>query len=336
MLSPVLWCYGVFGAVIVTAIITLCVRRGGDAVLWLGAVCYAAPLAAFGSQHLTLHRAIAALIPPWIPWHDFWAYFVGTCFIAAGLSLVTRVQGRLAASLVALVFFLFVLLMDIPGWLHQPGNRFALALALRELAFSGGALAGAAALTGHRLARGPAWLRHTTRLPLGRAGGPASPSPAFTGDRRLSEIQATAARYFVAIAILYYSLEQFLHANYVPGIPLNRVTPPGLFGHAFWTYFAAVIYAVAGVLLLRNKHTRSAATALGATVLVVVAAVYVPMAVALRNLIGFNFLADTLMFAGALFLLAAAMPVTPSASAGDHERDKSSEPRARAAGPSLP
>lgn len=310
MLSPVIWSYGVFGAIIVIAIATPYVRRFGrprprmDMVLWLGALCYAAPLAAFGSQHFTLNRGISAMVPRWIPWHQFCAYFVGTCFLAAGLSLVTRVHARLAASLVALTFFLFVLLMDVPGWLRQPGNRFALALALRELAFCGGALAGAAALT---------------------------------GQRHVAAIQARVARYFLAIPILFYSFEQFLHGNYVPGIPLNRLTPPGPFGQDFWTYFAAVIYAVAGVLLLLNQRARTAATALGVTVLALVAAVYVPMAVAERaTLIGFNFLADTLMFAGTLFLLAAAMPLTPPEGAGDHGQDKSSELLGHATDPSLP
>ncbi len=297
MLSPLLWCYGTFSAIVVVAIVTPYVRGNGrpqpgpDWALWLGTLCYAAPLAAFGSQHFTLNRGIAALVPNWLPWHQTWAYFVGACFIAAGFSLVTRVQARLAASLVALTFFLFVLLMDFPGWLHQPGNRFALALALRELAFSGGALAGAAALTG-------------------------------ASDRRVAAIATTVARYFIAIPILFYSLEQFLHADYVPGIPLNRLTPSGIAGHAFWTYFAAVIYALAGVLLLLNQRTRTAATALGVAVLVVVAAVYVPMAVALRNLIGFNFMADTLMFAGVLLLLAAALTgARPGVAAPRHPLD---------------
>ena len=83
----------------------------------------------------------------------FWTYFVGACFIAAGLSLVTKIQARLAASLLALTFFLFVVLMDAPGLARNPQNRFALALMLRELAFCGGPLALAASLSGDGRAR---------------------------------------------------------------------------------------------------------------------------------------------------------------------------------------
>ena len=175
-------------------------------------------------------------------------------------------------------FFLFVVLMHAPNWAQNPHNRFALAVALRELSFSGGALALAGSLSGQWRERG-------------------------------THILATIGRYFVAVPVLFFSLEQFLHGNYVPGIPLDRVTPSYVHGHAIWTYLAAVVYLVAGMLLLIDEKTRAAATWLGLTVLFVELVVYVPMAVVERaNLNGLNFLADTLMFCGTVLLVAGAMP----------------------------
>ena len=282
--SEVTWSYGVGGTVLAIGLVAMWVRgdwqraRGFDKLILLGPLFYAAPLAAFGTEHFTLTDVIASIVPVWIPWHQFWAYFVGACFIAAGLSLVTKVQARLAASLLALTFFLFVVLMDVPGWVEDPRDRFALALALRELSFSGGALALAASLTGES-------------------------SP------RHGRILATVARYFVAIPVLFYSFEQFLHGNYVPGIPLNRLTPEWVFGHALWTYVAAVGYAIAGIPLLIGKKTRAAATWIGLTVLLVELTVYVPIAVVDRASLskGLNYLGDTLMYCGAVLLLAGAM-----------------------------
>jgi len=223
-----------------------------------------------------LTKVIASLVPAWIPWHVFWAYFVGACFIAAALSLVTGIQVRLSASLLALTFFLFVVLMDAPGWARNPQNRFALALAFRELSFSGGPLALAASLT-------------------------------EPGRKR--RILATIARYFIAIPVLFYSFEQFLHADHVPAVPLQMVTPERIVGHMFWTYLAAVVSAIAGILLLVGKKTRAAAAWLGLTVLLVVLVVYVPIAIVDQNrLEGFNYMADTLMFCGTILLLARAMP----------------------------
>ena len=149
---------------------------------------------------------------------------------------------------------------------------------LRELSFSGGALALAASLTEQWRERG-------------------------------THILATIARYFVGIPVLYYSFEQFMHADHVPGIPLRMVTPQWVYGHAIWTYLTAVVYAVVGPLLLIGKRTRAAATWLGLTVLFMVLVVYVPIAVVERASIeGFNYLADTLMYCGAVLLLAGAMP----------------------------
>jgi uncharacterized membrane protein YphA (DoxX/SURF4 family) len=104
-----------------------------------------------------------------------------------------------------------------------------------------------------------------------------------------------------------------MHGNHVPGIPLKPVTPEYVFGHAIWTYLAAVVYAIAGILLLVGKKTRAAATWLGLTVLFLELVVYVPIAIVQRASLdnGLNYLADTLMFCGAVLLLASAMPREP-------------------------
>jgi len=280
--SQVIWSYSVAGVVFAIGLVTIFLRgdwkngRGLDKLILFGPVFYATPLAAFGTEHFTITKIIASLVPAWIPWHLFWAYFVGACFIAGPLSLVTRIQARLAASLLALTFFFFVVLMDAPSWARHLGNRIFLTLALRELSFSGGTLALAVSLT-------------------------------EPGRRR--DILATIARYFIAIPVLFYSFEQFMHGNHVPGVPLEPVTPAYVFGHTIWTYLAAAVYAAAGVLLLVGKKIRAAATWLGLTVLFIVLVVYVPKAIVDRaSLEGLNFLGDTLMYCGAVLLLAGAMP----------------------------
>jgi uncharacterized membrane protein YphA (DoxX/SURF4 family) len=280
--SQVKWSYFAFGAVLAIGLVTIFLRgdwhraRGFDKLILFGPLFYAAPVAGFGTEHFTLATNIASMVPAWIPWHQFWAFFVGVCFIAAALSLVTRIQARLSASLLAFTFFLFVALMDVPGWAQDPRDRFAIALVLRQLSFSGGALALAAS---------------------------------FTERERSKHILATIARYFITVPVLFYSFEQFRHGNYVPGIPLNRLTPEWIYGHAVWTYLAALAYAPAAILLLIGKKTRAAATWLGLTVLFVELVVYVPIAIVERaSLVGFNYMADTLMYGGAVLLLAGAMP----------------------------
>jgi uncharacterized membrane protein YphA (DoxX/SURF4 family) len=283
--SQVIWSYIAGGAVLAIGLVAILLRgdwqrsRGFDKLILFGPLSYAAPLAAFGTEHFTLTKVIASIMPAWIPWHPLWVYFVGACFIAAALSLVTGIEARLSATLLALTFLLFVVLMHAPNWAQNPRNRFALAVALREMSFSGGALALAASLNRHWRERG-------------------------------TPILATIARCFVAVPVLFFSLEQFGHGDYVPAIPLDRITPEYVYGHALWTYLAAAVYAVAGTLLLVGKKTRAAAMWLGLTVLLVELAVYMPIGVVERASLdkGLNYVADTLMFCGAVLLLAGAMP----------------------------
>ena len=299
----VIWSYFSFGVVFAVGLAVILLRgdwqsaRGFDKLILLGPIFYAAPLAAFGTEHFTLTQGIGSIIPAWIPWHLFWVYFLGTCFIAAALSMVTGIQARLAASLAGLTFFLFVVLMHFPAWTRDPHNRFALTVALREMAFSGGALGLTGSLTPkwrERQAQVSAWHQ---RANLGQG-------------RQRGYILETIARYFVAIPVLFFSFEQFLHGDHVPGVPLKRLTPSYVVGHASWTYLAAAIYAITGIFLLVGKKTRAAATWLGLTVFVIVLVVYVPIAVVERASLanGLNYIADTLMFCGAVLMLAGAMP----------------------------
>lgn len=280
----VTWSYGVAAVVFATGLVAIYLRGEWrtepklDKLILFGPLFYAVPIAAFGTEHFTVTTGIASIVPSWIPWHVFWVYLLGACFIAAAFSLVTHIQVRLSASLLALTFFLFVVLMDTPASLRDLHNRFGITLALRELSFCAGPLALAASLSRQQLPRA-------------------------------ARIATTIARIFIAIPVLFYSIEQFLHADHVPGIPLEMVMPTWLVGHGLWTYVAAVMYAIAGIPLLAGKKTRAAAAWIGLTVLFVILVVYVPIAIAERDsLEGLNYLFDTLMYCGTVLLLAGAMP----------------------------
>ena len=281
----VVWSYSVGGAIVVIGVFAIFLRgewqkAGGlDKLLLLGPLFYAAPIAAFGVEHFTLAQAIASIVPKWIPWHLFWAYLIGACFIAAALSLVTGIQMRLSASLLALTFFLFAVLMDLPGWSQNPRNRFALTFLLREISFSGGPLALAASLIGPE-------------------------------RKRAVHTLATIARYFIAVPLLFYSFEQFMHPDHVPGVPLEPLTPSYVYGRLIWAYLLAVVYALSGALLLVGKKTRTAAISAGLAVLFVELLVYLPIGIVQRASLdnGLNYVFDTLMFCGTVLLLGTAMP----------------------------
>src|SRR5215475_7567753 len=84
--SQVVWSYSVAGLVLVVGLVTMFLRgdwqatHGLDKLILFGSIFYALPIAAFGTEHFTITKIIASLVPRRIPWHLFWAYLVGSCF----------------------------------------------------------------------------------------------------------------------------------------------------------------------------------------------------------------------------------------------------------------
>jgi uncharacterized membrane protein len=88
-----------------------------------GRVIFGASLPVFGVLHFIFRDYVAAVIPGWIPGHLFWAYFTGVAHFAAGVAIVTRIQARLAATLLGIMFGSWVLLLHIPRVAADSGNR---------------------------------------------------------------------------------------------------------------------------------------------------------------------------------------------------------------------
>ena len=258
-------------------------EHGVDKVMPFGRLFFAIPMGVFATEHFTDTKDIAALVPRWIPAHTFWAYAVGLGFLCAGLSMAVRVQTRLAAALVAMTFFIFVCVMDLPGAVTHPHSRFAWAFALRELSFGSGAFAFA-------LSSWRTW--------------PRPPSSA----RPIAVRAAALPRIFIGIASLFYGVEHFLHPDHVPGIPLEMLTPGWIPGRIFVSYFVGFVLILAGVCLLANRKARMAATFLGLTILLAVLWIYLPILLAApRSVEALNYFFDTLLFGGAILLLANAL-----------------------------
>lgn len=76
-----------------------------------GRFLLAASLVVLGVQHFMYAKPVAAMVPAWLPARLFWAYFVGVAFIAAALSITSKVQGRLAATLLGVMFLLIAILI---------------------------------------------------------------------------------------------------------------------------------------------------------------------------------------------------------------------------------
>jgi len=267
------------GGILLLAIGVLRARRRlsftPDGVLPLGPVFVALALAVFGAEHFTSTKDLMKMVPVWMPVRLFWTYFVGCALIAAALSLAVGKAVRWSSALLGLMLLLFVVFIHAPGAVKFPHNRFAWTVAARETLFA----CGAWALTG-RLIRAP-------RL-------------------------VAACRVTIALVLLFYGVEHFLHPQFLPGVPLEQQTPPWIPLHSVWGFVEGAMLLVCGGLILIDRQARGAATWLAVVTTVLVILLYVPMFVAARTptevITAINYIADTLLFAGCIMLLADAIP----------------------------
>jgi uncharacterized membrane protein len=252
-------------------------RQGLEKIVALGPLFLAVTIAVFGTEHFTATKILAGMVPSWIPGHLFWALFVGACLISAALSIAVRKYTGIAAALLGLTILLFVLLIHIPGVANTPTSRLLWVVALRDLAFSGGALSVAAA----------------QRKPW---------------TARVRQGLILVARFFIGVPITFLGVEQFLHPELAPGVPLPKLTPLWVPGHALWGYPIGAAYVVTGLCLITNKKAGSAAAWLGLLILLLVVAVYLPIVIGIPSDIanGLNYLADTLLLGASVLAFAQA------------------------------
>jgi uncharacterized membrane protein len=79
----------------------------------------------FGGAHFVYMNMTAPLVPKWLPPNQlFWGYATGVAHIAAGSAIIARVQARLAAILLTLMYASFTPLVHLPMLLADHTNHF--------------------------------------------------------------------------------------------------------------------------------------------------------------------------------------------------------------------
>jgi uncharacterized membrane protein YphA (DoxX/SURF4 family) len=94
----------------------------------------------FGLAHFGYAGFTASMVPAWIPPGQlFWAYLTGAGQLSAGLSLISGVLSRLAATLLAAMYAVFVLALHAPRVAAAPTNRFEWTMLCIALTLTGAA-----------------------------------------------------------------------------------------------------------------------------------------------------------------------------------------------------
>jgi uncharacterized membrane protein YphA (DoxX/SURF4 family) len=217
-----------------------------DRVIAFGPFFFGWPLAVFGAQHIVFLSEVVNGVPAWMPGHLFWAMLVGIALIAAALSMTTGIMAERAALMVGVMLFFFVLMIYVPNLVQNPGD-LAVTQLLRDLSMSGGALA----LAGTRAKNG--------------------------GWRRFDWI-GIVGRYFFAVGIVDFGVENFLHPEYAPIVPEpDLMMPAWIPAHMVWAWVTGAILVACGVAMLLNWRTRLAGAVAGTAFFALTIFFYLPM-----------------------------------------------------------
>ena len=252
---------------------------GLDKLVAVGRVLFAAPLAAFGVEHLVLGKVIIGAVPVWMPVRLFWVYFVGIALIAAAFSLALGIRVRLTATLLAIMFFLFVAMLHVPNAVAQMHDRFIWNVALRDLSFGAGALALAGFL----------WSRD---------GG--------------ENVAVWVGRVVFGAVLMVYGVELILFPQFAPGVPLQKLMPSWVPGPHVWALLTGLVCIGGGVAILIRRYCRDGAAVVGLVMTLLTVFLYLPILLMASGtpavLEGANYVWDTLLYAGAVLLVAEGAP----------------------------
>src|SRR6266481_3404889 len=204
-----------------------------------GRIFVAISLVVFGVQHFIYGGFVATLVPAFMPGRLFWAYFVGVAFVAAAIGILTRMLARPAATMLGVMFFLFVVLLHIPRIVGNSSNGNEWTSGFVALAMCGGA-----------------WIL-------------ASAAP--LEERETADPFLKLGRYFFAVAFVAFGIQHFVYARFAAGLG-----PPWFLGRPLWAYLTGAVFIAAGITILLGKMARLAATLLGTLISLFFLLLYVP------------------------------------------------------------
>lgn len=109
-----------------------------NALSTFGRIIFAIPFLVFGLMHLFNASQMAGIVP--VPGGVFWVYLTGLTTIAAGISLITKIKIKLAATLLALQLFIYILLIHLTGVFNPQTMMMSMSSLLKDLGLMGGAI----------------------------------------------------------------------------------------------------------------------------------------------------------------------------------------------------
>jgi uncharacterized membrane protein len=252
---------------------------GAGKVLVLGPVFEAVALAIFSAEHFWMARELMGIVPSWLPGALFWTYLVGIALLAAAVSFIVWRHVGLSALLLALLFLIIVVTVDLPNLPKHIHERLFWTLTVRETVFAGGAM----------VLAGSVWAQGKS-----------------TGRTLIQTLLMRTGRFIVAGTLLFYAVQHFLFPLFVPGVPLEKMIPAWMPVPALLSCFVGIVLLGGGVGLMISRARRISAATVGSVLALLTVFFYVPILVTEIGsplaVEGVNYVGDTLLFAATALL----------------------------------
>jgi uncharacterized membrane protein len=105
----------------------------------LGSIFFSITMIVFGIDHFLYPEFVAALVPDWIPGHNFWTYFAALALIGSGIAIILKFKLKLVGILLGTMLFLWVMILHIPRSIADPVSNMGneITSTFQALGFSG-------------------------------------------------------------------------------------------------------------------------------------------------------------------------------------------------------
>ncbi|GGB02150.1 hypothetical protein [Puia dinghuensis] len=95
----------------------------GRRLIPLGITLFSLTIISYSIDHFLYAKEAAGYVPSWIPYHIFWLYLAGAALFCSGISILLNIKRRLAATLLGIMIFIWVVILHIPYALSAPLAR---------------------------------------------------------------------------------------------------------------------------------------------------------------------------------------------------------------------
>ena len=212
--------------------------------------------------------------PAWLPGQLLFAYITGALFILTGFMVMADKRPRLVLTLSGLVILGWAGLQNVFTIVLHPEYGALLTNTFKALTLGSGAF-----IIGYTFPDA-----HDTRF--------------ASQLNQLTNRLATFGRYVIGLFLLASGIQHFLFGEFV-----QSLVPVWIPGALFWTYFAGVALAAAGLGLITGIKSRWAATLAGWMVFTWVWVLHLPRAIANQNQNEWTAVFEALAVSGILLTL---------------------------------